>query len=91
MMDRILLGIVVVVIIGAGFGPVWVASQNQKNLLTVQCANAAYNVQELTATKLTLKAVRAIAHDLNLPVAVEIDAALQKYPIPEVPPECSDA
>jgi hypothetical protein len=80
---------VVLFVAAAGFGPVWVAAENAKNTLAVQCASAGYNIAQLAATELTLRAQSQIAHDLGLPVAVEIDAALSDYPHPTLPPECT--
>jgi hypothetical protein len=87
-LTRLLFGLLVTLVLIGGFGPAYVSGRSEAALFDVQCANAEYNVAQLKATQLTLKAQSQIAHDLALPVSMEIDGALKAYVIPEVPSEC---
>lgn len=80
----------VILLLGA-FAPAYLAGIQRQQVLTLQCQNARFNVDQLEATRLVLRGEAAIAHDLGLPVAHDIDEALASYVIPEVPAECDSS
>lgn len=101
---RLLWAIVILIVFGIGFAPVYVASKNAETSLRIQCQNERNNIEQLQADKLKLQALaeiavgqRLIASDLGLPVAqdlaqtvVEIDMFIEDFKIPEVAPECEE-
>lgn len=87
-MTVLLFGLLGLIVFFAAFGPTYISGENDKALFEMGCNNARYNVAQLTATQVTLRGQSQIAHDLGLPVAREIDAALAAFTLPEVPAEC---
>lgn len=88
-LTRLLFGLLGVIVVMMAFGPAYIGAKQDQALFQMGCNNARYNVAQLAATQVTLRAQSRIAHDLGLPVAFEIDNALASYVIPEVPPECA--
>jgi hypothetical protein len=80
-LTRLLFGLLGVLILFGAFGPAFVSGRNERASFELQCQTA-------KSTQVLLKGESQIAHDLGLPVATEIDAALAEY-VTEVPPECA--
>lgn len=87
-LTRLLFGVLGLIIVLLAFGPSFQGAKQDQALFEMGCNNARYNIAQLQATEVTLKAQSRIAHDLGLPVASEIDDALANFRIPEVPEEC---
>lgn len=88
-LTRLLFGLLAVMLVLIFFVPAFLGGRQDQALFEMGCNNARYNVAQLEATQVTLKAQSKVAHDLGLPVAREIDAALAAFVIPEVPAECA--
>lgn len=84
----LLFGLLAIIVVFVFFVPAFLGAKQDQALFEMGCNNARYNVAQLRATQVTLKSQSQIAHDLGLPVAADIDAALAAFVLPEVPTEC---